>query len=51
MDPKQAHEVRKLAKILAEEGDGWATDEPSRLGRYARRLWGGLLAHERVRDQ
>ncbi len=35
----------------AEEGDGWATDEPSRLGRYARRLWGGLLAHERVRDQ
>ncbi|MDA8192815.1 MAG: spore germination protein [Thermaerobacter sp.] len=23
MDPKQAHEVRKLAKILAEEVDGW----------------------------
>ena len=27
-----------------EQGDGWAVDEPSRAGRYARRLWDGLLA-------
>ncbi len=34
-----------------EGGDGWAADETSRLGRYARRLWDGLLAHERVEDR
>jgi exodeoxyribonuclease V gamma subunit len=31
-----------------ESGPGWAADQPTRLGRYALRLWGGLLAHERV---
>ena len=28
-----------------EAGDGWAASESSRFGRYARRLWDGLLAH------
>ena len=31
-----------------ESGDGWASDEPSRLGRLARRLWDGLLDREQV---
>jgi exodeoxyribonuclease V gamma subunit len=31
-----------------ESGDGWAVDEPSRLGRLARRLWDGLLDREQV---
>ena len=29
-----------------EDGAGWAPDEPTRFGRYARRLWDGLLAVE-----
>ena len=33
-----------------ETGAGW-TDDPTRLGRYAHRLWDGLLAVEDVRDQ
>jgi exodeoxyribonuclease V gamma subunit len=31
-----------------EDGPTWATDEPTRFGRYARRLWDGLLAHEEL---
>jgi exodeoxyribonuclease V gamma subunit len=34
-----------------ENGEGWDTDEETRFGRYARRLWSGLLAHEKVTDQ
>jgi exodeoxyribonuclease V gamma subunit len=34
-----------------ENGDGWDEAEESRFGRYARRLWSGLLAHEQVTDQ
>ncbi len=34
-----------------EDGDGWETSEESRFGRYARRLWAGLLTHEQVVDQ
>lgn len=31
-----------------EHGAGWRDDEPSRFGRYARRLWDGLLELEEV---
>jgi exodeoxyribonuclease V gamma subunit len=34
-----------------ENGDGWDSAEESRFGRYARRLWAYLLAHEQVTDQ
>jgi exodeoxyribonuclease V gamma subunit len=34
-----------------ETGDGWDGGDPSRFGRYAARLWDGLLAHEQVVDQ
>ena len=46
--------VRTLTDLLQippradEEGDGWLDSESSRLGRLARRLWGGLLAREEV---
>jgi exodeoxyribonuclease V gamma subunit len=33
-----------------EAGAGWATDETTRFGRYARRLWDGLLAHEELEN-
>jgi exodeoxyribonuclease V gamma subunit len=33
-----------------EHGAGWDADEPSRFGRYARRLWHDLLAAEAVSD-
>ncbi|HEX8157437.1 MAG TPA: exodeoxyribonuclease V subunit gamma [Solirubrobacteraceae bacterium] len=31
-----------------EQGGGWEMTEPTRLGRCARRMWDGLLAHEKV---
>jgi len=33
-----------------EDGEGWDEADPSRFGRYARRLWDGLLAAESVSD-
>jgi exodeoxyribonuclease V gamma subunit len=43
--------LRRLTEATPREdeaGDGWALDETSRLGRYARRLWDGLLQSEKV---
>jgi exodeoxyribonuclease V gamma subunit len=34
-----------------ESGDGWAGGEPTRFGRFALRLWSGLLDAEEVRDR
>jgi exodeoxyribonuclease V gamma subunit len=34
-----------------EQGPGWHDSEPTRFGRYARRLWDELLASETVSDQ
>ncbi|ADB51790.1 exodeoxyribonuclease V subunit gamma [Conexibacter woesei] len=34
-----------------EQGEDWDMSEPSRFGRYARRLWSGLLAHEELIDR
>ena len=31
-----------------EQGDGWDANETTRFGRYARRLWDFVLAHEAV---
>ncbi|HEV2752566.1 MAG TPA: hypothetical protein VGV36_01885, partial [Solirubrobacteraceae bacterium] len=34
-----------------ERGEGWAGEEPTRFGRYARRLWAGPLACEEFEDR
>ena len=34
-----------------EAGEGWDTSEASRFGRYAVRMWGGLLAREVIEDR
>ena len=34
-----------------EQGPWWDADEPRRFGRWARRLWDGLLANERLEDR
>ncbi|MGH8999981.1 MAG: exodeoxyribonuclease V subunit gamma, partial [Acidimicrobiia bacterium] len=49
--------VTSFADLLSEtprpgeDGAGWAGDEPSRFGRYARRLWDPILAHEQMEDR
>jgi exodeoxyribonuclease V gamma subunit len=49
--------TRTIAELFAESprndeaGDGWALDEESRAGRYARRLWEGLLSCEELVDR
>jgi exodeoxyribonuclease V gamma subunit len=61
-EDKEPDQVRVLGGVLAfadlmaqpphseEQGEGWDPAERSRFGRYARRLWGGLLEHEIVAD-
>ncbi len=39
--------LREEAPRPDESGPGWADEETTRIGRYARRLWSGLHAHER----
>jgi hypothetical protein len=34
-----------------ENGEGWDAGEETRFGRYASRLWGGLLSCEEVTDR
>ncbi len=41
-------ELLEIAPAPDEAGDGWTEAEPSRLGRLALRLWGGLLDREQV---
>ncbi|MGO9885230.1 MAG: exodeoxyribonuclease V subunit gamma [Solirubrobacteraceae bacterium] len=41
-------ELLQIAPRPNEAGAGWLDSESSRLGRLARRLWGGLLAREEV---
>ena len=49
--------TRTAAELFAEEarpdeqGAGWAVDENSRAGRYARRLWDDLLEAEELIDR
>lgn len=41
-------ELMELRPRADEAGDGWAEEDPSRVGRLARRLWAGLLDREQV---
>jgi len=61
-DKDLAHQMvlggqRSLTEILEtppcqnETGEGWANEEPTRFGRYARRLWDGLRTFEELFDR
>ena len=49
--------VRTFAELLEqpprpdEQGDGWDPAERTRFGRYARRMWDGLLSCEELTDR
>jgi exodeoxyribonuclease V gamma subunit len=44
-------ELLDEAPRAVEQGDGWDETEPTRFGRYARRLWDGLLSREDLSDR
>ncbi|HEV7686146.1 MAG TPA: exodeoxyribonuclease V subunit gamma, partial [Acidimicrobiia bacterium] len=44
-------DLQQAAPEPGEAGEGWAADEPTRFGRYALRLWRGLLDVEQVSDK
>jgi exodeoxyribonuclease V gamma subunit len=44
-------QLRAEAPRADEQGPGWEQAEATRFGRYAMRLWGGLLANERLEDR
>ena len=44
-------QLNEVAPRPDERGDGWDEREVTRFGRYARRLWDGLLAHEEITDR
>jgi exodeoxyribonuclease V gamma subunit len=44
-------DLQQAAPEPGESGEGWAAGEPTRFGRYALRLWRGLLDVEQVSDK
>ena len=58
-DAQREHELVYGGRIAFDEllaqrphaDEAWFDSEPTRFGRYARRLWDGLLIHEQVSDR
>jgi exodeoxyribonuclease V gamma subunit len=49
--PRSFAELSAESPRADESGPGWSQSEDTRFGRYARRLWDDLLAHEELRDR
>ena len=48
---RSVEELIAPAPVADEQGEGWDPAEPTRFGRYARRVWDDLLACEEVVDR